>query len=405
MRKHVLSVSLTALILATPVAAYDNVLTGLIPDLFAGLDVVSRELVGFIPSVARNSTAERAAVGEAVKYHIAPAANGVDITPSMTIPSPTGQTIGYGSVVITKSRAYEFGFNGEEEKGLDNGPGSLSVQADMFAQALRSLVNEIESDLAGAAYKAASRATGTAGTTPFATNLGDTAQLRKILDDNGAPLGERQMVGSTSTGAALRTLAQLTKVNEAGTAMLLTDGSLINLHGFNIKESGQAKSHTKGTAAGATTNAAGYAVGATVITLAAAGTGTIVAGDVIVITGDTNKYVVVSGDADVSNGGTITIANPGLRVAIATSATNITVGNSYTANVGFTRSAIQLAIRAPALPEGGDAADARFQLTDPRSGLTFEVSSYGGYRKRRFEVAAAWGTKATKEAHIAALLG
>lgn len=406
LRKHVLSASVSALILAAaPVAAYDNVLTGLIPDLFAGLDVVSRELVGFVPSVARNSTAERAAVGEAVKYHITRAANISDIVPAMTVPEPTNQTVDNGSITITKSRAAEFGFTGEEQKGLNNGPGALSVQADMFAQALRGLVNEIESDLAATAYKAASRATGTAGTTPFGTNLGDTAQLRKILDDNGAPLGERMLVGSTGMGASLRTLSQLTKANEAGTTMTMRDGQLLDLHGFSIKESGQAKSHTKGTAAGATTNTAGYAIGATVITLAAAGTGTIVAGDVITFTGDTNKYVVVSGDADVSNGGTITLAKPGLRVAIATSATNITVGGSYTASVGFVRSAIQLAMRAPALPDGGDAADARFQLTDPRSGLTFEVSAYGGYRKRRFEVAAAWGTKAVKEEHIAELLG
>lgn len=408
LRKHsILSAGVIALALSTaPVAAYDNILTGLIPDLFAGLDVVSRELVGFIPSVARNSTAERAAVGEPVKYPITPAANISNITPAMAIPEPTGQTIDNGSITITKARAAEFGFVGEEEKGLNNGPGALSVQADMFAQALRGLVNEIELDVAQAAYKAASRATGTAGTTPFATTLGDTAQLRKILDDNGAPLSERSLVGTTSMGAALRTLGQLTKANEAGTSMTLRDGELLNLAGFSIKESGQSASHTKGTAAAtATTNAAGYAVGTTVITLASAGTGTIVAGDVITFAGDTNKYVVISGDADVSGGGTITIGKPGLRVAIAAAATVITVGNNYAASVGFVRSAIHLATRAPAIPAGGDAADDVYMLTDVRSGLTFEVRTYGGYRKRRFEVGMAWGVKVVKEAHVALLLG
>ncbi len=82
-----------------------------------------------------------------------------------------------------------------------------------------------------------------------------------------------------------------------------------------------------GTNAGATTNAAGYAVGATVITLASAGTGTILAGDVITFTGDGNKYVVISGDNNVANGGTITLAAPGLRQAIPAAATAITTGN------------------------------------------------------------------------------
>ena len=40
--------------------AYGNNLTAIIPDLYEGMDVVSRELVGFIPSVFRNSGAERA---------------------------------------------------------------------------------------------------------------------------------------------------------------------------------------------------------------------------------------------------------------------------------------------------------------------------------------------------------
>ena len=34
-----------------------NTLTNLIPSLYAGLDMVSRELVGFAPAVGRNSTA------------------------------------------------------------------------------------------------------------------------------------------------------------------------------------------------------------------------------------------------------------------------------------------------------------------------------------------------------------
>lgn len=386
--------------------AFDNTLTGLIPDLYAGLDVVSRELVGFIPAVNRNASVERAAVGQAVKYHVAPAANISNITPAMSPPEPTGQTIGNNSMSITKARAAEFGYVGEEQRGLNNnGPGYLSVQADQFAQALRGLTNEIEADLAAAAAAAACRGTGTGGTTPFASTLGDSAQLRKILDDNGAPASDRNLVISTATGAALRTLAQLTKANEAADTTMLRQGVLLDLHGFAIGESGQAISHTKGTGASATTDNAGYAVGATVITLASAGTGTIVAGDYVVFAGDTNKYLVVSGDADVSNGGTITLAAPGLRVAIAASTTAITVQNSYTANVGFSRSAVHLAARAPALPQEGDSAADRMMITDPRSGLSFEVAIYRGYRKVRFEVALAWGVGVSKPEHVGMLFG
>lgn len=407
--------SMSAVALATPAiftsdkplpSFYDNTLTGLIPDLYSGLNVVSRELVGFIPAVSRNTGAERAAVGENVKWPIAPAATVVDVSPAMAIPEPAGSVWTNGAITITKAKAAEFGYVGEEQKGLNNGPGYLSMQAQQFAEALRALTNLIEQDCAVAAMAAASRATGTSGTTPFATNLGDSAQLRKILDDNGAPPSDRQMVINTTTGAALRTLAQLTKANEASDTSMLRQGVILDIHGFAIGESAAAGlNHTKGTGASATTSAAGFAIGATTIALAAAGTGTIVAGDVITFAGDTNKYVVVTGDADTSNGGNFVIAAPGLRVAIPAAATAITLSNTYQGNVGFTRSAMGLAIRPPAKPVEGDAAKDSMMITDARSGLTFEVSIYAGYRKIRFEVAVAWGVAALNPKHIALLLG
>lgn len=93
-----------------------------------------------------------------------------------------------------------------------------------------------------------------------------------------------------------------------------------------------------GTASGATTDATGYATSSTTITLASAGTGTILAGDRVTFGSDTVKYTVTSGDADVSNGGSITIESPGLLTAIPASATNITVyGGSIDAS--FTNTA------------------------------------------------------------------
>ena len=79
------------------------------------------------------------------------------------------------------------------------------------------------------------------------------------------------------------------------------------------------------TAVSATTNAAGYAVGATDITLAAAGTGKIVASEWISFDGDPNRYVVAGGAPDVSNGGSILLAAPGLRQALPASPVAITV--------------------------------------------------------------------------------
>lgn len=382
-----------------------NDLNGLIPTIYNALDTVSRELVGIIPAVSSDMTFERAAKGQKVKSPVTSGATATDITPDVTPPDDGDQNVGSIEMEITKARRVPVRWNGEEKRGLDNNGASYNViLRDQFAQGMRTLVNEVEADLA-ALHKYASRAVGTAGTTPFASGLGDTAQALKLLKDNGAPASDLQMVIDTTAGANMRTLAQLNKANEANDDSLLRRGVLLDVHGFAIRESAQIKSHTAGTGALATTDATGYAVGAKEITLASAGTGTILIGDAISFAGDPNKYIVVAGDTDVSNGGKVTIAAPGLRKAIPAAATAITVTAGSVRNMVFPRSAIALATRAPALPQQGDSAVDRTIITDPVSGLSFEVSVYAQYRQVQYEIALAWGCAALKPEHLAIVLG
>ena len=377
-----------------------NTLTSLIPSLYAALNVVSRELTGAIPSVTRDPSASRAAVGQAVTVPIAPASAATDITPGVTPPNDGDQTIGNEVITITKSRRVPFRWNGEEELGLNNnGAGASAIQGNQLQEAIRTLVNEMEIDVVNAA-RMGSRAFGTATTTPFASSLVEAAEIKKILDDNGAA-GARSMIIDTSAGVKLRTLAQLTKANEAGSTMTLRDGELLDIFGMSLKESAGVASVTKGTGASYTSDTAGYAVGATSITLIT-GTGTVLEGDIVTFAGDTNKYIVKTG---VAAAGTIELAAPGLRQAIPTSATAMTIVATSVRNIAFSQSAIVLATRAPALPSNGDSAVDRMTVTDPRSGISFEVAMYPQYRQMQYEVSAAWGAKCIKRAHAAVLLG
>ncbi len=379
-----------------------NTLTNLIPSLHEAMDVVSRELVGFIPAVTMDAQATRAAVGQAVISPVTPAASAGDITPAVTPPDDGDQTIGNQSITITRARRVPVRWNGEQSLGLASGPGRANILRDQFAQAMRTLVNEVEADLA-ALYKTTSRAYGTAGTPPFAADLSDPAQVRKILVDNGAPETDLQLIINTTAGAKLRTLGNLTKANEAGGTELLRQGVLLDIHGFAIRESAQVKAHTKGTGTGYAVNLlAGYAVGSTAIALDT-GSNTILAGDILTNSQagrDTNKYVVTTALA----AGALELGAPGIRVAWVDNDT-VAVGNSYTANMAFHRSALVLAARAPALPEEGDMADDRTIVTDPRSGLSFEIALYKQYRQIQYEVSLAWGCANMNQAHTALLLG
>jgi len=383
----------------------EHTLTDLAADIYIAAQMVGRELVGMIPAVTMNSGADAAAKDDTIRAAFAPAVAPSTLTPAMTIPEGTGQTVANKTMTLDTMETVEIPWTGELVKSVDNGAGFAFVQGNMIAQAMRAHVNAIEADLVATARAAACRAFGTAATTPFGTANDYTAASNalKILKDNGAGKFDNQLVINTASGANL--LGKQSAVNAAGTESLLRQGVLLDMAGMPVRESGQLGSHTAGTAASATTDNAGYAVGATTLTLAVAGTGTILAGDVLTFAGDTNPYVVVTGDADVSGGGTIVLQEPGLRVAMSAATKAITMIATHSDNLCFARSAIELAMRAPADPMGGDAAVDSMMVLDPHSGLSFGISVYKGRKKAMIAVDALYGDKAWETANIALLLG
>lgn len=380
-----------------------NTLTGLIPDLYKALDVVSREQIGFIPAVLKDSSANTAAVDESIVIPIVPASEAVSITPGATAPDTGGVAVGNTTMTISKSKMVPVMWTGEEQKGLRNSGMYPSIQQQRLQQAFRTLANEVEADLA-ALYASASRAYGTAGTAPFGTaaDLSDSAQVIRILEDNGATMADVHAVLGSGAIANLRgKQSVLFKANEAGTDDLLRRGVIGDIHGVQLHNSAQVKTPTAGTGASYTTNSAGYAVGATSITLIT-GTGTVLAGDVVTFAGDTNKYVVKTGTAAA---GVIVLQEPGLKVAMSAATKAMTIVGAAERSMYFPRSAVALLARSPEMPDGGDSADDVVSITDPISGISFQVALYRQYRQTHMEIGLAWGVKAIKPAHMALLLG
>lgn len=385
-----------------------NVLTDLAADIYTAADIVGRELVGVIPSVTINSNAtEVAAQGEVIRAAFTQEQAVSTVTPSMTIPEGVDQTVDNKTMTLSSTASVKIPWTGENIKFVNNGAGFDTIYGDQIKQAMRAITNQIETEVALDIADRASRAVGTAGTTPFASNFNDVAEVRQILVDNGMPSNDQQatLVINSAAGTLLRNQANLFSVNTSGNDEMLRRGTLLDLQGLMMKESAGLNNHTAGTGSSATTDDAGYAVGATTLTLASAGTGTILAGDVVTFAGDTNQYVVTTGDGDVSGGGTIILGAPGLQVAIAASTTAITVVASSVKNIGFHRAAVEIGIRGLAQPLGGDAAVDRMTVQDNESGIIYNIAAYKGYNKAMFDVSCLYGYKVWKPEFTAVLLG
>lgn len=381
-----------------------NVLTDLAADIYKAADIVGRELVGFIPSVTINAGAQEAAQGDTVRSHFTREATvNASATPSMTIPEGDDQTVDNKTMTVSQIASVRIPWTGEDIKHVNNGSGFETIYGDQIAQAMRGIVNTIEAYVAAEAYQNASRAVGAAGTTPFGSTHYVVNEGRQILADNGMPVndGRLSLVMNTSAGTNFRNLSNLYKVNEAGESRLLRQGVLTDISGVMMRESGQVQAHTKGTATGLDA-AGGEAIGETSIALDGGSGGSLLPGDVVTFAGDTNKYVVNTGFTAAS--GTAVIGGPGLRATLADT-TEMTIGDSYTANTLLHQSALELVMRPLAKPLGGDAAVDVMTVQDPFSGLVFQLSVYKGYNKAMIDITTLYDAKAWKPDAIALVMG
>jgi hypothetical protein len=374
-----------------------NTLTNLAPTLFSAAKAVAAEPFGVVGAINTAFDDRGVAKGDTVNVDVAPTRTASDFSPSNVAATGTDSTSTAIPVVIAKSRKVDWHLTGEQQRSLDNGGISQDWVSQLVQQGMRALRNEAEIDAALAVKVGCSRAFGIAGTTPFGTDLTAMTNARKILVDNGAPKADLQMVFDTNAGLNLRNLGVLQNAYQAGTDEERRSGEFLPQMGFRLSESAGIALHTKGTGTGyLVNNGAGYAVGATAITVDT-GTGTILAGDVITFAGDSNKYVVVAALA----ANLVTIAAPGLRVAAADNAA-ITVGNNYTANLAFERSAVVGVMRPPLMPINPTIN--QMLISDPM-GMTYLMLDIAQYGQRTWELHLAWGFKSVNGEFSAVVLG
>ena len=377
-------------------------MSALAPTLFSAAQEVSAEPFGVIDSINANFNDKGVAVGDKVKVQYAPAQtnaafSAANVTPagtSVTAPAPI-------EIQITKSQKNSLVLTGEQIRSLENGGNYQEWSRQWAAQAMRALRNEAEADCAAAIKAGASRAYGTAGTTPFATSLDDLVGVRKILRDNGAPMADLQLVTDTAAEANLLKLSVIASAYAAGSDAERRAGVVKRQHGFRIGQSAGIALHTKGTATGMDVDlVAGYGIGDTTIHVDGGDGGTILAGDVITFAGDANKYVINTAIAALVEDNLV-IGRPGLRATLANTVEG-TLGGNYTPNLAFERSAVVGIMRPPLMPANPTIKQ---MLVSDGKGMTYlflEISQYG---QVSWEMHLAWGFGVVQSEHVAILLG
>jgi len=374
-----------------------NIFTALAPVLYGAAQDVSAEPFGVINAINTTFDDKGVAVGDSVKVPIAPTATASDFTPAATASQGADSTASSVSVAITASKKVSWFMTGEQLRSLQSGGTDGEWVRQLVAQGMRTLRNGAEIAACTAIKQGASRAFGTAGTNPFTSDINAIADMRKILQDNGAPMADLQLCIDSAAGTAARKLGIIQQAYQAGNDAERRSGDLLRQFGFSIRESAGITTHTKGTGASYVTSGS-TAPGVTDIALVT-GTGTVLAGDVVTFAADTsNKYVVNTG---VSAPGTISLGRPGARTTIAT-ANAMTIGNNYTANLAFERNAVVGIMRPPIFPD--NATIQKTMISDAK-GMTYLLLQIQQYGQTTWELHLAYGFKVVQSEHVAILLG
>lgn len=338
--------------------------------------------------------------GDTIDVPMPGAITTVSVSPAATPPVTTGVTP--EKATITLDQWYEAPFYLTDKEVLDAVAGIVPRQAEAAIKSLAEHLNAAILNL----YKGIYGYTGTAGTTPFASDVTDAVQARKILLQQQCPVGDRRCVLSPEAEAqGLMIRAFQDASFSASGGQELREGQIGRKLGFDFYVDQQMPTHTSGAATSSTTGTAGYALGIKTVALASAGTGAFLVGDVITFAGDTQTYVITSGDADVSGGGSISF-EPGLKVVLPASNVAITCKATHVVNLAFHRDAFALAVRPVQDVAITDAQRQASQtVRDPVTGLVFRLEVTREYKRTRWSFDCLYGCAVLRREYACRIAG
>ena len=377
-------------------------LTALAPILFSAAQNVSAEPAGILDAINTTWDDKGVAKGDTVKVPYAAVQETTDFAPLNVSPGGDDQTAGSVSVMITQSKKTKpMVLTGEQLRSLENGGNRDEWVRQWAEQSMRSLRNLAEADAANYIKYGASRAVGTAGTTPFATDLDLIVDVKQVLRDNGCPFSDPQLVINSAAAAKLQKLGIYQQAYAAGSDEERRSGIYKPQFGFQLRDSAGIAQHASTAAASYVTDTAlDQAVGTTSL-IVDTGTDDIAAGDVFSIADGGGHYYVSAAALGAATDGPLLLNRPGLR-ALGVKNKALTFVGSYTPNFAFERSAVVGIMRPPLIPSNPTIKQMVISDKFGHSYLMLEIAQYG---QVIWEMHLAYGFKVVQPEHVALILG
>lgn len=372
-----------------------NDLAAVAPQLLAQGMMALRSM-NFMPALVNNDfDAAFAEKGTVVTVPIPSAVVAQDVAPA-NVPPATADSAPT-SVPVTLDQWKEAPFYMTDKDLQASVDGVIPMQASEAIKALADAVN----GFIFSKYKGFYGYAGTAGTTPFQTDTTAATEVRKVLNNQLAPLGDRRMMLNADAEANALNLRAFQDTSWSNSPAAIQEGQITRKLGFDWFSDQQVPFHTTG-AAGTflVDNVAGYAVGATALHFDGA-TVTPSVGDIFTIAGDLQTYVVLTASVLTGTDGDITFA-PGLKVAAAND-TAMTFKASHAVNLAFHRDAIAFASRPMADIAGlGNIIQV---AVDPVSGISLRLEISREHKRTRFSYDLLYGAGIVRREFGARLAG
>lgn len=372
-----------------------NNFTYIMPQILAKGLLNLREQAIFARLVNVDYSNEAAQKGQTINIPLSPTYSATDVTPSPVHASVADSAPGLVQITLNNWKHVPFYLTDKELVEIDENRHFMPMAA---SGAIRALANAIDQSIS-AQYTGVYGYVGTAGTTPFASNITDATGIRRVLNEQLAPLDGRMLVIDPAAEANALGLAQLSDWDKTSDSGPRIQGEMGTKLGFSWFLSQQLPTHTTGTAATIVTQAS-TAAGNTSIPLSASTSGTLVIGDIITFAGDTQTYVV-GATVSVSTA-TATTIDPPLQANVP-AGTAVTKKASHTVNLAFTKEAFAFANRP--LRSDMELGNRITSATDPVSGISLRLEVSRQYKMVQWDFDVLWGTKLVRPEFAVRLAG